>query len=148
MTCHFSTIFFWRCVPPFAQSTFMSFFSGTGTESVVDNIVKDIESSWKEIIYMCLVALGETISSFYFTIILMQWNRTLGRYIYCYLYEKTTFYAPRLVINHDRASTILGRGDCLHHHDLHRLGLYYCTCDTLVRTFIFNLFNALQYNRQ
>ena len=85
MTCHFSTIFFWRCVPPFAQSTFMSFFSGTGTESVVDNIVKDIESSWKEIIYMCLVALGETIWSFNFTIILMKWNSTLVRYIYCYL---------------------------------------------------------------
>ena len=85
MTCHFSTIFFWRCVPPFAQSTFMSFFSGTGTESVVDNIVKDIESSWKEIIYMCRVALGETIWSFNFTIILMKWNRTLVRYIYCYL---------------------------------------------------------------
>ena len=46
-------------MPAFAQSTFTALFSGTGIESAVDDIVKDIEASWKEIIYMCLVALGK-----------------------------------------------------------------------------------------
>ena len=53
-----STVFFWRCIPAFAQSTFTTLFSGTGIESIVDDIVKDIEASWREIIYMCLIALG------------------------------------------------------------------------------------------
>jgi hypothetical protein len=35
-------------------------FSGSGIETTIDDIVKDIEASWKEIIYMCLVALGRS----------------------------------------------------------------------------------------
>jgi hypothetical protein len=49
-------------MPSFASSTFTTLFSGTGIESVVDGIVKDIEASWKEIIYMCLVALGKKVN--------------------------------------------------------------------------------------
>jgi hypothetical protein len=40
-----STIFFWRCVPPYAQSTFLSFFSGSGAESVVDNLGPILQNS-------------------------------------------------------------------------------------------------------
>ena len=49
-------------MPAFAQSTFTALFSGTGIESTVDDIVKDIEASWREIIYMCLVALGKSLA--------------------------------------------------------------------------------------
>ena len=73
-------------MPAFAQSTFTALFSGTGIESTVDDIVKDIEASWREIIYMCLVALGK----------LWVFSRNFGR---CQCYKQVTRFRVNSVFN-------------------------------------------------
>ena len=49
---------FYRCIPNFAEETAAGVFADTGVKSFFEEIVADISGSAKEIIYMCLVALG------------------------------------------------------------------------------------------
>ena len=49
---------FYRCIPNFAEETAAGVFADTGAKSFFEEIVADISGSAKEIIYMCLVALG------------------------------------------------------------------------------------------
>ena len=55
---------FYRCIPNFAEETAAGVFADTGVKSFFEEIVADISGSAKEIIYMCLVALG-TIPSYH-----------------------------------------------------------------------------------
>ena len=61
----FSTSIFWRCVPDavpgVAEKTASAFFEGSGASSLYEEIVTDVSASWREIIYMCLVAFGLSI---------------------------------------------------------------------------------------
>ena len=63
--CFSSSTIFWRCVPnvvPSAGGDFAkNFFESSGAKSFIEEIVSDISSSWKEIIYMCGVAFGLSI---------------------------------------------------------------------------------------
>ena len=60
-----STSIFWRCVPDavpeVATATAETFLNGTGATSLFEEVIADVGASWKEIIYMCLVALGLSI---------------------------------------------------------------------------------------
>ena len=61
----YSTSIFYRCVPDtvpsVATATAETFLQSSGTQSLFEEIVADVEASWKEIIYMSLVALGLSI---------------------------------------------------------------------------------------
>ena len=61
----FSTSILWRCVPDavpkVATATAETFLGTSGIKSLFEEIVADVGASWKEIIYMCLVALGLSI---------------------------------------------------------------------------------------
>lgn len=52
------TSYFWRCVPEFAEESADKIYQGTGAKEFAKQIAADIQNSWKEILYMCLVALG------------------------------------------------------------------------------------------
>ena len=56
-TC--STPFLFRCMPNFVESTAGSVFTSTGAQTIAEEIIADIELAWKEILYMCLIALGK-----------------------------------------------------------------------------------------
>ena len=55
----FSTSLFYRCIPNVAEKKAAGIFAEVGAKSFFEQVVADISSSWKEIIYMCLVALGK-----------------------------------------------------------------------------------------
>ena len=61
----YSTSIFYRCVPDtvpsVATATAETFLQSSGTQTLFEEIVADVEASWKEIIYMSLVALGLSI---------------------------------------------------------------------------------------
>ena len=56
----YSTSIFYRCVPDtvpsVATATAETFLQSSGTQTLFEEIVADVEASWKEIIYMSLVA--------------------------------------------------------------------------------------------
>ena len=54
-----STPFLFRCMPNFVESTAGSVFTSTGAQTIAEEIIADIELAWKEILYMCLIALGK-----------------------------------------------------------------------------------------
>ena len=45
-------------MPNFAPATAEGVFSSSGAKTIAEEIIADIELAWKEILYMCLVALG------------------------------------------------------------------------------------------
>ena len=45
-------------MPNFAPATAEGVFSSSGSKTIAEEIIADIELAWKEILYMCLVALG------------------------------------------------------------------------------------------
>ena len=47
-------------MPNFVESTAGSVFTSTGAQTIAEEIIADIELAWKEILYMCLIALGKT----------------------------------------------------------------------------------------
>ena len=47
-----------RCVPNFVESTAGSVFPSTGAQTIAEEVIADIELAWREIVYMCLIALG------------------------------------------------------------------------------------------
>jgi hypothetical protein len=47
------------CVPDSAQKTSKVIFQETGGKTLMEDLIADISASWREIIYMCLVALGK-----------------------------------------------------------------------------------------
>jgi hypothetical protein len=49
----------WRCVPDSAQKASKVIFQETGGKTLMEDLIADISASWREIIYMCLVALGK-----------------------------------------------------------------------------------------
>ena len=53
------TVFLNRCVPKQLITTAVGLFTNTGAQSLVEEVVQDLEIAWKEIIYMGLIALGE-----------------------------------------------------------------------------------------
>ena len=53
------TVFLNRCVPKQLTTTAVGLFANTGAQSLVEEVVQDLEIAWKEIIYMGLIALGE-----------------------------------------------------------------------------------------
>ena len=53
------TVFLNRCVPMQLTTTAVGLFTNTGAQSLVEEVVQDLEIAWKEIIYMGLIALGE-----------------------------------------------------------------------------------------
>ena len=53
------TVFLNRCVPKQLTTTAVGLFTNTGAQSLVEEVVQDLEIAWKEIIYMGLIALGE-----------------------------------------------------------------------------------------
>ena len=61
----YSTSIFYRCVPDtvpsVATATAETFLQSSGTQTLFEEIVADVEASWKEIIYMSLVAWGLSI---------------------------------------------------------------------------------------
>lgn len=61
----FSSPIFWRCVPDavpdVAGKTAETFFESSGASGYFEEIMADVSASWKEIIYMCLVAFGLSI---------------------------------------------------------------------------------------
>ena len=65
MYLYSSTSIFYRCVPDTVPSvttaTAETFLQSSGAQSLFEEIVADVEASWKEIIYMSLVALGLSI---------------------------------------------------------------------------------------
>ena len=54
-----SKAYFSRCIPSVAEETAEKFYSGSGMSDFVGDVIADLKISWKEIIYMSLVALGE-----------------------------------------------------------------------------------------
>ena len=45
-------------MPNFAPATAEGVFSSSGAKTIAEEIIADIELAWREILYMCLVALG------------------------------------------------------------------------------------------
>ena len=56
-----STSLFSRCIPNVAEKKAEGIFKDIGVKDFFEQVVSDISSSWKEIIYMCLVAVGLSI---------------------------------------------------------------------------------------
>ena len=58
----YSKAYFSRCIPEIAEDVAegmaKKFYSGSGMSDFVGDVIADIKISWKEIIYMSLVALG------------------------------------------------------------------------------------------
>ena len=55
------SVFIWRCMPQQLSNSAVGLFSTSGAKSLVEEVIADIELAWKEIIYMCLIALGKNL---------------------------------------------------------------------------------------
>ena len=51
--------FLFRCIPNFAPSTAENVFASSGAKTLAEEVIADLELAWKEILYMCLIALGK-----------------------------------------------------------------------------------------
>ena len=47
-----------RCVPKEISTRANALYSGTGMQTFAEEVVADVKLSWKEIIYMTLIAFG------------------------------------------------------------------------------------------
>ena len=56
------TVFLYRCVPNQLTTSAVGIFTNTGAQSLVEEVITDLERAWREIIYMGLIALGKHIS--------------------------------------------------------------------------------------
>nr|XP_040569500.1 choline transporter-like protein 1 [Lepeophtheirus salmonis] len=55
------SLFLNRCVPSPKKDAASKVFSATGLQGFAEGLIADIEASWREVIYMCLIALGFSI---------------------------------------------------------------------------------------
>ena len=59
MSFSFSTSFLFRCMPNFVEKSAENVFKGTAASTFAEEVIADLELAWKEILYMCLTALGK-----------------------------------------------------------------------------------------
>ena len=57
-----SKSFLFRCVPSVAEDATNNIFAGSGAKSFADDVVADIELCYQEIIAMCAIAFGWSLS--------------------------------------------------------------------------------------
>lgn len=54
----FSKAYFSRCIPVFAEDQAEQFYSGSGMSGFIGDVIADLKISWKEILYISLIAFG------------------------------------------------------------------------------------------
>lgn len=64
MFSNFSKAFLNRCIPEESRQLTNTFLSKTGLVNYFQEVSEDLDSSWKEILYLCLIAFGWFICSF------------------------------------------------------------------------------------